>query len=440
MSPGGAEQGYSRRAALPTSVVMGSGLLLLIVLMKGLFIASGASMKPLESILTRYSHIEDDSSSGEGDDDGSAFFNPFTNVDAFDPLFSDEPDQTVRAAKRLNSFAHKAPRGMRVPDACTATLDGRRVEPGSPPLFDRLLLVTVDTRIRRTKLDHNGNCDLVWRTFAYKSTRLLVIGDEDTVGVLPLNKDRFHYTSKELMLADFLSKEAGALGPGGLQGDDAARTLVVFLDGGDVFMQGTPEDLIDCFNRMWCERGYDARDDVLILGERGIHPWHPGRYNTWNYDQSKDYPFINSGVYGGSWAAVHRMLVGTVAQIAEDAWNDDQAALHVLRLDKKDVYGKNMRLDNGCQQCFGSAYGNEPDPNAGPNGYVLDTSLGRMVHNKNKEPPGSDREGQGCSPVLMHMCVRFSTTVIGRYLVATIPGCVTLSPFICSLCLCLLPI
>lgn len=287
----------------------------------------------------------------------------------------------------LDAFLHRAPPGAAAPPGCNASVRGRPVAPGGRPPFDRLLVLTMETRLTQSWGAHDGVCATVWHTLATKGARLLVLADEVVTRRRIPAPGRWPYQQKQLKTLEFLEAEAAAVG--GLGSDAAARTAVVFVDGSDVSFQGSPEELLECLNAEWCAGGWDAAADVLLLGERGM--WPPSdKFDRTSYKSRDDYRFINSGLYGGSWAALTRLLRATAARIDDEGWTDDQAVFHMLKLYDGDE-GPRMHVQSNCQRCFGSIFDNDYPPGGV---YVFNASLppgGRVVH-----------LGFKCAPVLLH--------------------------------------
>lgn len=290
-------------------------------------------------------------------------------------------------ARILDDFLHKLPPGAAAPPTCNASVRGVPVAPGGRPPFDRLLIMTMETRLTQSWTGPGSVCDTVWHTLAFKGAHLLVVADELVTRSKIKAPGRWPYEQKQVKTLEFLEAEVGAVG--GIDSEAAARTAVVFLDGSDVSFQDGPVALLECLNAMWCANGWDAAEDVLLLGERGM--WPPSnKFDKWSYKNRDDYRFINSGVYGGSWAALMQLLQASEERIAAEGWHDDQAVFHMLKLNDERMAAL-MHVQSNCQTCFGSVFDNDYPPGGV---YVFNASMppgGRIVH-----------LGHKCAPVLVH--------------------------------------
>ena len=295
---------------------------------------------------------------------------------------------------RLSAFIHTVQPRVVAPAGCRATVRGKSILPGTRPPFDRMLIVTVETRLSRIRNGDNIACDAL-KSWAYGGAKLLVLGDENITNHRIQWRPGYEpwpFTEKMRLLRDFLSSHESLFTA---LGDDAlASTALVFTDGSDTVFQNMlgPEALLDCLNRHWCEHGWDSAYDVLAAGERDLWPWKFDVYNEGMYPGSKedDFRFLNAGNTAGSVGAMLDFMRDGMDIAQEREWTDDQAVYQVMML-LNNKWKTRLHPEANCQRCWGTLHWSYGAESWKRDRYVWDPRLARWFHN-----------ATGCIPAMAH--------------------------------------
>jgi hypothetical protein len=140
------------------------------------------------------------------------------------------------------------------------------------------------------------------------------------------------------------------------------------------------------------------------LGASPLQPQYSTYFNDSFYaahmDLVPDYPFLNAGAYGGSWAAVAGLTARSLPYAAAGL-TDDQGIWHMLEAGIRpngthggpDVRAREIRIDSGgCQALLGSAYAGEGTPTRGV--YDFTASAPHTL--------SQSYWGAHCAPALLH--------------------------------------
>jgi hypothetical protein len=244
------------------------------------------------------------------------------------------------------------------PAACAAK--------GRPPPFTTLLWLAVETRVASMAPSF---CDSVWKPLAARGVNIVMLGD---ASALHTKGWEYYHTKKLQLVHSFLEAHEHEL-------PDAARTLVLHGDMSDsVLFAESLLELVDCVSATYCDRGLDAAEDVLFVGERGLWPpreqlYPRDRYNFSDEDASRDYRFLNSGLYAGSARSVRELLAGAMAAELSIPSFDDQEVLNWMAMNAPS-FRPRIHLDQS-HRCFGSAYAHSGEI-AAVGGRFRQTKLG----------------------------------------------------------------